>query len=101
MKILWDLLSGLIDKVGFKAAGSICIVVGIVWVLPYFGIPGYVVQGIGWIGVGIAILAFGKKAKDDNVSEAEKRLANPNLPSTSAVPAIQEEIVKLQNPTPK
>jgi hypothetical protein len=87
--------SWLVDKFGTTGAGVILFIAGAIVALPYFGIPAYVCYGFGMMAVALAVIIFGKLwAK----SEAEKRISNPNLPSSSSVPAIQAEIVKLQEP---
>lgn len=100
MKVILDLLSSMIERLGTVVAGICLIVGGVVWILPYFGIPAYIAQGFGMMGLGIAVIAFGKKAKKATdiyvASEAEKRITDPNLPTGSVVPSIQREIDKQQ-----
>jgi hypothetical protein len=92
-----DLVSGLVEKFGAKMAGCLLILAGCVTILPIV-FPVYIVYGIALVASGIALIAFGqklKKASDQFVSsEAEKRIANPSLPSASTIPAIQREIEK-------
>ena len=105
LKIFAEILEGLVEKLGATVAGVALMIAGLVWMLPYFGIPAYVAQGFGMFGLGIGIIAFGKRSKKAQdmmvTNEAQKRLENPSLPDVSVVPAIQSEIVKLQNGAPK
>ena len=105
LKIFAEILEGLVEKLGATVAGIALMIAGLVWMLPYFGIPSYVAQGFGMFGLGIGIIAFGKRSKKAQdmmvTNEAQKRLENPAVPDVSVVPAIQSEIVKLQNGTPK
>lgn len=102
-KVLLDLLDGLIEKMGATIAGVILMAAGAVWVLPYFGIPAYVAQGFGMFGLGVGVIAFGKRAKKASdmmvTNEAQKRIENQRVPDTSAVPAIQNEIAKMKRDT--
>lgn len=92
METIFKAFSWLIDKFGTTGAGVLIFLAGAVVALPYFGIPAYVCYGFGMMAGALAIIIFGKLwAK----SEAEKRIANPNLPTASSVPIIQAEIIKL------
>lgn len=90
------LFGGLVEKVGATVAGIALMVAGGVWMLPYFGVPAYVAQGFGMFGLGIGVIAFGKRSKKAQdlfvASEAEKRRLNPDLPTSSGIPQIQTEI---------
>lgn len=82
----------LLEKLGTTGTGVVCIIGGLVILLPYFGIPLFVAQGFAWIGVGLTIIVSGRiYAK----REAEKSVHDPNLPTASSVPVIQSEITKM------
>lgn len=90
-----QLLGSLTERLGVKAAAVLLIGAGLVEILPVV-FPAYIVHGVVYVGAGVGLLAFGqraKKAQDQFISsEAEKRIANPALPTSSTVPAIQREI---------
>jgi hypothetical protein len=99
-----DLISGLVERLGTRIAGVLLIGVGLVKILPIV-FPVYVADGIGFLAVGIGLIAFGQKAQKAQqqfvASEAEKRIQNPTLLTASSVPAIQREITKqLDEPAP-
>ena len=86
----------LLGKIGTTATGIVIICGGLIVLLPYFGVPVYVAQGISYIGIGLGVIIGGHIYTK---SEAEKRLSNPSLPSSSAVPAIQTQIDKIKRET--
>jgi hypothetical protein len=97
-KTFADILEGLVEKLGATVAGIALITGGAIWILPYFGVPAYLGQGLGMMGLGIGVIAFGKRAKKAQeimvTNEAQKRIENPTASKESAVPAIQREMNK-------
>ena len=96
-KEFMDFIGNLVERFGAKLAGGILILAGAVMILPVV-FPAYIVYGAALVAVGLALIAFGqklKKAGDTYIaSEAEKRIVNPALPSSSLIPPIQREIDK-------
>ena len=92
LALFGDVLANLIAKLGTTLAGVVIIGCGLIWILPYFGVPAYMAQGGFIVAIGLGLIAFGKRWA---VSEAEKRIGNPALPNSSSVPEIQKEITKL------
>lgn len=89
-----NVFSSFIDKLGPTGSALLLIVVGGLEILPDSNSRlQHILHGSLVVAGGIVVLVFGRTFAK---AEAEKRIDNPHLPSTSSVPSIQAEIDRQQ-----